>query len=196
MKISACLIIVCLLLTACGAKEEKKAYSGDQTVRVKNTTYKPERYKSNPRAAAHLEKLAADIPNVKAAKAVVLGPYAIVGIDVNSKLDRTRVETIKYTVAESIKHDPHGANAIVVADPDTYQRVQAMGKQIQKGNPQAVMTEFAAIIGRVMPQVPKDMLENKDSEPTKRNDKQLPEGEKQQLKKEQDDQSNQYMNAK
>ncbi|WP_081415092.1 YhcN/YlaJ family sporulation lipoprotein [Ectobacillus panaciterrae] len=184
-----------LVFAGCGPKTEhqKIAYGDHKTVRVKNTTYKPEKYKSNPRAADHLAKLASSIPNVKDAKAVVIGPYAIVGIDVNAKLDRTRVESIKYTVAESIKHDPHGASAVVIADVDTYQRIKEMGKQIQKGRPEGVMEEFAAIIGRVMPQVSKDILEHKNTEPTKRNDKQLPKDEKNELKKEQEDQSNDQM---
>ena len=41
--------------------------------------------------------------SVNDATAVVVGKYAIVGIDVKAKLDRTRVESIKYSVAESLK---------------------------------------------------------------------------------------------
>ena len=43
------------------------------------------------------------MPGVNDATAVVVGKYAIVGIDVKAKLDRTRVESIKYSVAESLK---------------------------------------------------------------------------------------------
>jgi YhcN/YlaJ family sporulation lipoprotein len=193
-------IFICaalIALTGCSNKNsdnKKTAYGDRKIVNVKNTTNKPERYKSDLRAADHLAKLATDIPNVKDATAVVIGPYAVVGIDVNAKLDRSRVESIKYTVAESLKHDPHGANAVVVADVDTYQRLKQMGNQIRKGHPEGVMEELAAIIGRVMPQVPKDMLENKNTEPTKRNDKQLRQNEENQLKKEQEDQSNNHIN--
>ena len=45
----------------------------------------------------------ASVPGVNDATAVVVGKYAIVGIDVKAKLDRTRVESIKYSVAESLK---------------------------------------------------------------------------------------------
>ena len=58
------------------------------------------------------------------ATAVVLGPYAIVGIDVNKNLDRSEVGSIKYSVAESLKNDPYGARAVVVADPDMNARVK------------------------------------------------------------------------
>ena len=68
---------------------------------------------------------------VNDATAVVVGKYAIVGIDVKAKLDRTRVESIKYSVAESLKNDPD-ANAVVVADVDTYERLKQIGKQIKK----------------------------------------------------------------
>ena len=53
-----------------------------------------------------------------------LGRYAIVGIDVNSKIERSQVGSIKYSVAESLKKDPHGARAVVVADADTMQRLK------------------------------------------------------------------------
>ncbi|GAA3326486.1 hypothetical protein GCM10020331_062600 [Ectobacillus funiculus] len=112
--------------------------------------------------AKHLSSLAASIPSVKDATAVVIGPYAVVGIDVDANLDRSRVETIKYSVAESLQHDPNGAKAVVVADPDLYERLQEMRRQLQSGRPAGVMEELAAIVGRVMPQVPNDTLEKSE----------------------------------
>ncbi len=45
-----------------------------------------------------------------------------------------------------------------------------------------------------MPQVPNDMIENRETNPIKDNDKQLPKDEEQKLRKEQDDQSNNHLN--
>ena len=75
--------------------------------------------KTGQEISKRLVELATSIPNVNDATAVVIGRYAIVGIDVNSKLERSQVGSIKYSVAESLKKDPYGANAIVVADADT-----------------------------------------------------------------------------
>jgi YhcN/YlaJ family sporulation lipoprotein len=195
LRIITYLVACLLMLTSCGVNNDKNTAQNNtnRIVRVKNTANQKDHYKSNQKVADHLTRLATSVPNVKDATAIVLGPYAVVGIDVNAKLDRSRVETIKYTVAESLKHDPHGANAVVVADPDLYQRLQDMGRQIRKGNPNGIMEELAAIVGRVMPQVPNDVLENKNIEPTKQNDKQLKGNEEEELKKEQEDQSNQHM---
>ncbi len=147
------------------------------------------------KAADHLASLAASVPGVNDATAVVVGKYAIVGIDVKAKLDRTRVESIKYSVAESLKNDPDGANAVVVADVDTYERLKQIGKQIKKGKTgEGILDELAAIVGRVMPQVPNDMIENKETNPIQDNDKQLQKDEEQELRKEQNDQSNNHLN--
>ncbi len=99
---------------------------------MKNVNYTNKSNKPNEKAADHLASLAASVPGVNDATAVVVGKYAIVGIDVKAKLDRTRVESIKYSVAESLKNDPDGANAVVVADVDTYERLKQIGKQIKK----------------------------------------------------------------
>jgi len=124
--------------------------------------------------------LASSIPDVKDATAVVAGNYAVVGIDVDKDLDRSRVGTIKYSVAEALKDDPLGANAVVVADPDIVERLRVMRQDIQKGKPiKGVMNELAGIVGRLMPQIPYDM--NTDKGPIKENEQQLQKGEKQQL---------------
>ena len=161
---------------------------------MKNVNYTNKSNKPNEKAADHLASLAASVPGVNDATAVVVGKYAIVGIDVKAKLDRTRVESIKYSVAESLKNDPDGANAVVVADVDTYERLKQIGKQIKKENRRRYTDELAAIVGRVMPQVPNDMIENKETNPIQDNDKQLPKDEEQELRKEQNDQSNNHLN--
>lgn len=147
--------------------------------------------KTGQEVSAHLVELASRVPNVNDATAVVLGPYAVVGIDVNSDLDRERVSTIKYSVAESLKNDPYGATAIILADADSFVRLEEMGRDIQNGRPiGGVLEELAEIVGRVMPEIPIDLKEPTAPNPTEQNNSQLPKNQKQQLENKQQKQSN------
>ncbi|KEF36011.1 sporulation lipoprotein, YhcN/YlaJ family [Schinkia azotoformans MEV2011] len=138
--------------------------------------------------AEHLVDLATRNPDVKDATAVVAGNYAVVGIDVDKGLERSRVGSVKYSVAETLKDDPYGAKAVVVADADTVERLREMRKDIQNGKPvSGVMNELAAIVGRLMPQIPYDI--NTDKGPNEGNNKQLKKGEKKQLDQIQKEQS-------
>lgn len=138
--------------------------------------------------AEHLVDLATRNPDVKDATAVVAGNYAVVGIDVDKDLERSRVGSVKYSVAETLKDDPYGAKAVVVADADMVERLREMRKDIQNGKPvSGVMNELAAIVGRLMPQIPYDI--NTDKGPNEGNNKQLKKGEKKQLDQIQKEQS-------
>ena len=149
--------------------------------------------KTGQEISKRLVKLATSIPNVNDATAVVLGRYAIVGIDVNSKIDRSQVGSIKYSVAESLKKDPYGANAVVVADADTTQRLKEIQADIKKGRPiQGIMEELADVAGRLMPEIPGDLITPNPKNATEKPDKKLPAKEDKKLEKEQEDQSNHY----
>ncbi|MGR5939399.1 YhcN/YlaJ family sporulation lipoprotein [Bacillus pacificus] len=130
MKILIYLLMVCLLITGCsiGKRIIQTKSPSKKNVSMKNVNYTNKSNKPNEKAADHLASLAASVPGVNDATAVVVGKYAIVGIDVKAKLDRTRVESIKYSVAESLKNDPDGANAVVVADVDTYEKTETNWK--------------------------------------------------------------------
>ncbi|RCK10892.1 hypothetical protein DT075_23010 [Bacillus licheniformis] len=66
-----------------------------------------------------------------------------------------------------MQNDPYGANAAVVADPDTVNRLRAMGREIQAGRPvKGILDELAAIVGRVLPEVPNDATDNQQTNPT------------------------------
>jgi YhcN/YlaJ family sporulation lipoprotein len=143
---------------------------------------KPDQPKGSQEISRHLVGLATGIPGVEDATAVVLGPYAVVGIDVDRKLDNSRVGSIKYSVAEALKNDPNGKNALVTADPDTTERLRQMGKQIRQGHPiGGIANELTGIVGRLMPQVPHSLQTEKPS-PTETNNSQLSEKEERQLK--------------
>ncbi|PFK31171.1 hypothetical protein COI93_20965 [Bacillus cereus] len=196
MKILIYMLMICFAITGCsiGKQDNTKEKPEQKNMSMQNVNYKANENKPNEKVADHLASLAASIPGVRDATAVVIGKYAVVGIDVKAKLDRSRVDSIKYSVAESLKHDPNGANAVVVADVDTYERLKKMGNQIKHGKAgEGILDELAAIVGRVMPQVPNDMIENKETNPIKDNDKQLPKNEENELKKEQEDQSNNHL---
>lgn len=108
--------------------------------------------------AARLEKLASGIPGVRSARCVILGNTAIIGIDVEEKLERSRVGTLKYSVAEALRKDPYGVDAFVTADMDLSARIREIRGDIDKGRPVAGFAEeLADIIGRIVPQMPRDL---------------------------------------
>jgi len=112
--------------------------------------------------ARHLEALAKNIPGVKDARCVVFGNTAVVGIDVDEKLERSRVGTLKYSVAEAFRKDPYGIDAFVTADMDLNERIREIRADIEAGHPVAgFVEELTDIIGRIMPQLPRD-IELKD----------------------------------
>lgn len=69
-----------------------------------------------------------------------------------------------------------------------------MESKLKRKTGEGILDELAAIVGRVMPQVPNDMIENKETNPIQDNDKQLQKDEEQELRKEQNDQSNNHLN--
>lgn len=108
--------------------------------------------------ANRLVKLALSDPHVENATAVVVGRIAVVGIDLPGNLDAARVSTIKYSVAQSLKEDPLGANALVTANPDLVERIREMARRIGEGHPVAgIMDELADIVSRIMPQFPREV---------------------------------------
>lgn len=132
--------------------------TGEQTQRVKQTVPRDVKDQSGQARAERLAKLALRVPQVKGATAVVIGTTAIVGIDVDQSLDRGRVGSIKFAVAEALREDPQGATAAVTADPDIVQRVRAINTSIRNGQPGSTFAdELANLIGRIMPQYPKDV---------------------------------------
>ncbi|KRG14176.1 hypothetical protein ACA30_12605 [Virgibacillus soli] len=105
--------------------------------------------------AKHLANLATSVPDVHNATAVVIGNLAVVGIDIDQDVERSKVGTIKYSVTESLRHDPQGAGAIVVADPDLNARLKEVNDDARAGKPiRGVMNELADIVGRIIPDVP------------------------------------------
>lgn len=193
VKVYLVLIISLFLLFGCNNRDDDVAQNQNNIVNVKNSTIQNVDKQTGQQISKHLADLATSIPKVNDATAVVLGRYALVGIDVNQDLDRSEVGSIKYSVAESLKNDPYGARAIIIADPDINARLKEIGEDIQRGEPiEGIMNELADIAGRVIPEVPADI---KDPVQTKSVDdpkKTLNSNEKQNLEKTQQEQSNHH----
>ncbi|ASB89766.1 YhcN/YlaJ family sporulation lipoprotein [Bacillus sonorensis] len=192
------LIQTVMLLSACGiqnnARDNANELPGNKPVQVKNTAQEPVNREDGQAISRRLVKITESVPGVNDATAIVLGRLAVVGIDVKDNLERSKVESIKYSVAQALQNDPYGANAAVVADPDTVNRLRAMGKEIQAGRPvKGILDELAAIVGRVLPEVPNDATDDQNTNPTKSNNDQLNGNRQKQLEKQQNDQSNKYM---
>ncbi|MFE8703687.1 YhcN/YlaJ family sporulation lipoprotein [Cytobacillus sp. FJAT-54145] len=161
-KVLLLTLMAMTILSGCGTNNEAQNEKQEEphTINVKESTIQNVDRYSGQEISKHLVELATSLPNVNDATAVVLGRYAIVGIDVNEKLDRSKVGSIKYSVAESLKKDPHGANAVVIADPDMTARLREIGEDIENGKPiRGIMNELAAISGRLMPEIPADIIE-------------------------------------
>lgn len=184
-----------LVLAACNNSNNAQNNEKQSLVNVKNSYIEDVDRKTGQEVSQRLVELATSIPNVHDATAVVIGRYAIVGIDVNSKIERSQVGSIKYSVAESLKEDPYGARAIVVADADTNQRLKEIAEDIEKGRPiQGIMEELADVAGRLMPEIPGDMIDPNPKNAPEEPKKKLEQDEKNSLDKKQNEESNEHMN--
>ncbi|WNS77032.1 YhcN/YlaJ family sporulation lipoprotein [Bacillus sp. DTU_2020_1000418_1_SI_GHA_SEK_038] len=183
-----------VLIAGCGINNNQSQENQNQNlVNVKNSTIQEVDRTTGQQISQRLVNLATSIPNVNDATAVVLGRYAIVGIDVNKNLERSEVGAIKYSVAESLKNDPDGARAIIIADPDITARLREISEDIQVGKPiQGIMNELADITGRLMPEIPADIIDPNPKDGPEDQKKNLNNPEKQKLEKQQEEQSNHY----
>ncbi len=190
------MFVMLLALAGCNNNNNNNNAQGNEEqslINVKNSNIENVDRKTGKEVSKRLVELATSIPDVNDATAVVLGRYAIVGIDVNSKIERSEVGTIKYSVAESLKNDPYGARAVVVADADTNARLREIQEDIENGRPvQGIMNELADVAGRLMPEVPADMIDPNPKNAPEEPKKKMSEQKDRQLEKEQEDQSNHY----
>jgi YhcN/YlaJ family sporulation lipoprotein len=183
-----------LILAGCNNNKAVENNENQSLVNVKNSYIEDVDRKTGQEISQRLVELATSTPNVNDATAVVIGRYAIVGIDVNSKIDRSQVGSIKYSVAESLKNDPYGARAVVVADADTMQRLKEINTDIQKGRPiQGIMEELADVAGRLMPEVPADMIDPNPKNAPEKPKKELPEDQRKNLDRKQEKESQEHM---
>lgn len=161
----------------------------EHLIHVKNSNLTETEQLTNNEIANHLANIAGQVQDVNDAASVVTGPYAVVGIDVDKGLDRQRVGSIKYSVAEALRNDPYGKTAVVVADADLMERFRRMGIEIQEGRPvRGVIEELADIVNRYIPDIPVD--ENKEQQDQPNNLKKESEEKLNEIQKEQSDDEN------
>lgn len=170
---SALLLALSGVTGACAGNQggSPQAQQTDDTHNIRVQQTAPQTDDERSRATVErLERLAEGINEVKHANCVLLGDTAIVGIDVGGELDRSRVGTIKYAVAEALRKDPVGVNAIVTADMDLYHRLQEIRQDVAAGRPmQGLGEEMADIIGRIIPQLPRDTEQREETPPPEPN---------------------------
>lgn len=194
MKVWVLIITSFFILSGCNNKNEMAENLDQNIVQVKNTNIPEVDRKSGQEIAQHLVDLTTSMPNVKDATAVVLGKFAFVGIDVDANIDRSQVGSIKYSVAESLKKDPHGARAVVIADPDITARIKEVSEDIKNGKPiQGIFNELADISGRLMPEIPADLIDKNPKDAVNDPKKQLKKSGEKNLEKKQAEQSNHHI---
>jgi len=188
------LLFISVMLVGCNQQNREESLpdqeASDKLIQVENTNERNQNTLTNTQIANHLVEVADSVPDVNNSTAIVVGPYAVVGLNLDKDLDRSRVGTVKYSVLEALQKDPYGKTAVVVADGDVAERIREMNNKMQQGHPvQGVIEEVAAIVGRYMPNFP--VPEQIPTEPDQ-NKETIPENEKEEIEDIQDDQSNHH----
>src|SRR5699024_9638212 len=161
-----------ILLFACQQENDETTLrdqgTSDHYAKVKNSTQNENEELTNKQIANHLVDVADSVPDVNNSVAIVLGPYAVVGLNVDGNLDRSIVGTIKFSMLERLHKDQYSKSAVVVADGDVVDRISEMNKKVQESYPvQEVVEELASIVGRYMPNFPVPENMPKDSDQNK-----------------------------
>lgn len=170
MRMFVACVLLLTVLSGCGQSPNGGA-SASQTgpnrqIQVNQTAAEKKTIDNPQEVANRLEQIALSVPNVQSANCVVFGNTAVVGVNVPPEMDRSKVGTIKLSVAEALKKDPYGVNALVTADMDLAQRLGNIRDQIRNGRPiNGFAEEMAAIVGRIMPQVPRDVVDGGGDNP-------------------------------
>ncbi|MGF9712943.1 YhcN/YlaJ family sporulation lipoprotein [Paenibacillus naphthalenovorans] len=163
-KFVALIMLLSTVLTGCTQSPKNGAappqnVDPNHQVQVNQTAPQKKEITDPAGVAQRLEQIAGSVPNVESANCVVFGNTAVVGINVPQGMDRAKVGTVKLSVAEALKHDPYGVDALVTADMDLAERLRRVRDHVMNGRPiNGFAEEMAAIIGRIVPQVPRDVV--------------------------------------
>ncbi|MFD1705752.1 YhcN/YlaJ family sporulation lipoprotein [Siminovitchia sediminis] len=181
-----------LLLGACGGQADEPQQEMQPSLQQTRTEMNQEDPAgvSDEDRADYLARLASNMPGVRNATAVAAGDYTVIGIDVDKDLDRSKVGSIKYAVAESIKHDPLGEGALVVADPDINARLKEIRQDMEAGRPlQGIINELADITGRLLPELPPQENHQNPQDAQQNQDNEMDKQDRQELQNEQEKES-------
>ncbi|WP_438351642.1 YhcN/YlaJ family sporulation lipoprotein [Paenibacillus sp. FA6] len=171
MRLCLSFLLVLTLLTSCGTASRNASPSPQSQkmnkLSVTSTSNEKAGDAQDLSDKDHLEALAERVPGVTKAHCVIMGNTAVVGIDVEGSLTRSRVGTIKYSVAEALRTDPRGMKSLVTADMDLSHRIAEIGKHIREGRPvSGFASELADIVGRIIPQLPEDVKTKQNVAPS------------------------------
>ncbi|NDI33690.1 YhcN/YlaJ family sporulation lipoprotein [Chengkuizengella sediminis] len=157
------ILFMSLLCILFGCNQQSENYTDKQTVKELQTSSENKNM-NQAEVTKRLETLTLSIPEVNAANIVVIGNTALVGIDIDGTLERSKVGSVKYSVAEALSKDPYGANAVITADMDLNVRIKEIRNDIMKGKPiSGFAEELADIVGRVIPQFPQNAIQNQQN---------------------------------
>ncbi|GAA4858055.1 YhcN/YlaJ family sporulation lipoprotein [Paenibacillus vulneris] len=161
MRVFVYCVVLLSVLVGCNQSPKNGASPTNDVnrhVQVKQTAPQKKEIVDSRAVSERLEQIATSVPLVEGAKCVVFGNTAVVGINLPPEMDRSKVGTIKLSVAEALKKDPYGVDAIVTADMDLAARIGKIRDSVVNGKPiSGFAQEMAEIIGRIMPQVPREV---------------------------------------
>ena len=94
------------------------------------------------------------IPGVERAAVLIAGKALLVGIDLNSSITGSKIDSIKYSVKEAAERTGKGYHAIVSSDIDTVARTRELINGIRQGRPTSTVSdEVADIVSRLLPEM-------------------------------------------
>lgn len=104
--------------------------------------------------ADRIAQVVTAIPGVNGANVLITGRVALVGVDLNSNITGSKIDTLKYSVREAAERTGKGYRAVVFADVDTVARIKKMAEGVRVGRPVSSFTdEIADILSRLVPEV-------------------------------------------
>lgn len=141
VTIILCLLIAATLVAGCTAARKPDVNANKNPVAQEN------------QQAKNLAIEAAKVNNVKSAYVVVSGNMAIVGININKKLEKNETERLKNEVGERLKKsDQQITDVRVSTDADTVTRVRRISDGIAQGKPVSGFNkEINEILRRITP---------------------------------------------
>jgi YhcN/YlaJ family sporulation lipoprotein len=93
------------------------------------------------------------IRGVSKAYVLLTGKTALIGVDLDSRITGSHIDTIKYSVKEAAERVGPGYHAVVTADLDTVTRIRNLAAGVRAGKPTSTFSdEMADILSRLLPE--------------------------------------------
>lgn len=103
--------------------------------------------------AENIARKVANLNDVNSATVVISGDTALVGVDIKNNLEGNITDDLKGKIRKIVKNtDNRIDNVSVTADPDLYQRLSNMARDIRNGKPiSGFSNEIQEILRRITP---------------------------------------------